>query len=47
MATRKSTKFNKNTGYKDFSFSKTKTNTDFYNKSPELTTESKIVPSEK
>lgn len=31
MSTRKNTKFNKNTGYKDFTFSKAKANNDVYN----------------
>lgn len=31
MSTRKNTKFNKNTGYKDFTFSKMKANNDVYN----------------
>lgn len=32
MATRKNTKFNKNTGYKDFTFSIPKQNIEVYNK---------------
>lgn len=32
MATRKNTKFNKNNGYKDFTFSITKQNSEVYNK---------------
>lgn len=40
MSTRKNTKFNKNNGYKDFTFSKHMMNNDIYNVSDESRNES-------